>query len=101
MASGGRDAGAVTPAPFVMGEEPGAIVAGFDVHRRQITIDALDTASGEVSPRAASPTRTPPASCSTSRSPAPNRNGRHAYNWSSALTAFRIHFGDRIPDGAI
>ena len=26
---------------------------------------------------------------------------RHAYNWSSALTAFRIHFGDRIPDGAI
>ena len=49
MASGGRDAGAVTPAPFVMGEEPGAIVAGFDVHRRQITIDALDTATGEVS----------------------------------------------------
>jgi putative transposase len=26
---------------------------------------------------------------------------RHAYNWSSALTAFRIHFGERIPDGAI
>src|SRR5512142_2543544 len=26
---------------------------------------------------------------------------RHAYNWSSALTAFRIHFGDRIPDTAI
>ena len=49
MASGGRDAGAVTPAPFVMGEEPGAIAAGFDVHRRQITIDALDTATGEVS----------------------------------------------------
>jgi putative transposase len=23
---------------------------------------------------------------------------RHTYNWSSALTAFRIHFGDRIPD---
>ena len=23
---------------------------------------------------------------------------RHAYNWNSALTAFRIHFGDRIPD---
>ncbi len=49
MASGGRDAGGVTPAPFVMGEQPGAIVAGFDVHRRQITIDALDTATGEVS----------------------------------------------------
>jgi hypothetical protein len=32
-----------------MGEEPGAIVAGFDVHRRQITVDALDTATGEVS----------------------------------------------------
>jgi transposase len=48
MASGGRDAGAVTSAPFVMGEEPGAIVAGFDVHRRQITVDALDTATGEV-----------------------------------------------------
>jgi transposase len=26
-----------------------AIVAGFDVHRRQITFDALDTNSGEVS----------------------------------------------------
>jgi hypothetical protein len=25
-----------------------AIVAGFDVHRRQITFDALDTASGEL-----------------------------------------------------
>ena len=32
-----------------MGEEPGAVVAGFDVHRRQITVDALDTATGEVS----------------------------------------------------
>jgi putative transposase len=26
---------------------------------------------------------------------------RHTYNWSTALTAFRIHFGDRIPDTAI
>jgi transposase-like protein len=26
------------------------------------------------------------------------RKWRHTYNWSSALTAFRIHFGDRIPD---
>jgi len=25
---------------------------------------------------------------------------RHTYNWSSALTAFRIHFGDRLPDTA-
>ena len=25
---------------------------------------------------------------------------RHTYNWSAALTAFRIHFGDRIPDTA-
>ena len=49
MASSGRDAGAVAGALFVMGEEPGAIVAGFDVHRRQITIDALDSATGEVS----------------------------------------------------
>jgi transposase len=48
MASSGRDGGVVTCAPFVLGEEPGAIVAGFDVHRRQITIDALDTATGEV-----------------------------------------------------
>jgi putative transposase len=29
------------------------------------------------------------------------RKWRHAYNWSSALTAFRIHFADRIPDTAI
>src|SRR5437763_11518996 len=28
--------------------ERGAIVAGFDVHRRQITLDALDTRTGEV-----------------------------------------------------
>jgi transposase len=49
MGSGGRGAGVVSRAPWVMGEEPGAIVAGFDVHRRQITVDALDTATGEVS----------------------------------------------------
>ena len=47
MAWGGREAGGVSSAPFVVGEEPGAIVAGFDVHRRQITIDALDSATGE------------------------------------------------------
>jgi putative transposase len=29
------------------------------------------------------------------------RKWRHTYNWSTALTAFRIHFGDRIPDTAI
>jgi len=29
------------------------------------------------------------------------RKWRHAYNWSSALAAFRIHFGDRLPDTAI
>jgi putative transposase len=29
------------------------------------------------------------------------RKWRHTYNWSSALTAFRIHFGDRIPDTAV
>lgn len=29
------------------------------------------------------------------------RNWRHTYNWASALTAFRIHFGDRVPDTAI
>jgi transposase len=49
MASGGRDGRVVTCAPFALGEAPGAIVAGFDVHRRQITIDALDTATGEIS----------------------------------------------------
>jgi transposase len=49
MALGGRDAEAGTGAPFVVGKEPGVIAAGFDVHRRQITIDALDTATGEVS----------------------------------------------------
>ena len=48
MGSGGRDAGVVTCAPFELGVAPGAIVAGFDVHRRQITLDALDTVTGEV-----------------------------------------------------
>jgi transposase-like protein len=28
------------------------------------------------------------------------KNWRTAHNWSSALAAFRIHFGDRIPDHA-
>ena len=49
MASVGRDtAQTVLCAPFVLGVAPGAIVAGFDVHRRQITFDALDTVTGEV-----------------------------------------------------
>jgi putative transposase len=26
---------------------------------------------------------------------------RHAYNWNAALAAFKIHFGDRLPDTAI
>jgi putative transposase len=29
------------------------------------------------------------------------QNWRTAYDWSSALAAFRIHFGDRVPDTAI
>src|SRR3954468_11277069 len=37
----GGNAGALEEAPM-------AIVAGFDVHRAQITFDALDTATGEV-----------------------------------------------------
>jgi hypothetical protein len=49
MASGTRDSGAVTCAPFVMGEAQGAIVAGFDVHQRQIIIDTPDAATGKVS----------------------------------------------------
>jgi hypothetical protein len=49
MASGSRDGGAVTSAPFVLGVELGAIVAGYDVRRRQVSVDALDIATGEVS----------------------------------------------------
>jgi transposase len=49
MGSVGRDtAQTVVCAPFVLGVTPGAIVAGFDVHRRQITFDALDTVTGEM-----------------------------------------------------
>jgi hypothetical protein len=49
MALVGRDtAQTVVCAPFALGVAPGAIVAGFDVHRRQITFDALDTVTGEV-----------------------------------------------------
>jgi putative transposase len=29
------------------------------------------------------------------------RQWRHTYNWSAALIALRIHFGDRLPDTAI
>jgi len=48
MSSVGRDtAQTVVCAPFPLGVEPGGIVAGFDVHRRQITFDALDTVTGE------------------------------------------------------
>jgi hypothetical protein len=31
-----------------VGVSPGVIVAGFDVHRRQFTFDAVDTATGEL-----------------------------------------------------
>jgi hypothetical protein len=49
MASVGRDtAQTVLCAPLVLGVASGAIVAGFDVHRRPITFDALDTVTGEV-----------------------------------------------------
>jgi transposase len=48
MSSLGREtAQTVLCAPFPLGVEPGVIVAGFDVHRRQITFDAFDTVSGE------------------------------------------------------
>ncbi len=29
------------------------------------------------------------------------KNWRRAYNWNAALAAFKIHFGDRLPDTAI
>jgi putative transposase len=29
------------------------------------------------------------------------KNWRRAYNWNAALVAFKIHFGDRLPDTAI
>jgi putative transposase len=29
------------------------------------------------------------------------KNWRHAYNWNAALAAFKIHFGERLPDTAI
>lgn len=49
MASVGRDsAQTVVCVPFALGVAPGAIVAGFGVHRRQVTFDALDTVSGEL-----------------------------------------------------
>ena len=48
MASVGRDtAQTVVCARFSLGVAPGVIVAGFDVHRRQITFDVLDTVTGE------------------------------------------------------
>ena len=49
MASVALDAGRVAASvAFEVGVSPGAIVAGFDVHRRQITFDAPDTETGEV-----------------------------------------------------
>lgn len=49
MASVAPDAARVpVSAPFELGMTPGVIVAGFDVHRRQITFDGLDTVTGEV-----------------------------------------------------
>lgn len=38
-----REVAHVMPEPF-----PGAVVAGFDVHLRQITFDAVDSLTGEV-----------------------------------------------------
>jgi transposase len=43
MSSVTRNAARVMPEPY-----PGAIVAGFDVHLRQITFDCLDSLTGEV-----------------------------------------------------
>ena len=43
MPSVARNAAGVKPAAF-----PGAIIAGFDVHLRQITFDCLDAQTGEV-----------------------------------------------------
>jgi hypothetical protein len=47
MASVAPDA-AHAPARLALGVEPGAIVAKFGVHRRQITFDAVDTVTGEI-----------------------------------------------------
>jgi transposase len=48
MASVALDAARVPAGLVEVGVSPGAIVAGFDVHRRQITFDAVDTETGEV-----------------------------------------------------
>jgi transposase len=48
MASVALDAGGVLAGSLEVGVGPGAIVAGFDVHRRQITFDAVDSSTGEV-----------------------------------------------------
>jgi len=48
MASLALDAAPTSAPGFALGVVPGAIVAGFDVHRRQITFDAVDTVTGDV-----------------------------------------------------
>ena len=48
MTSVALDAAPRSASGFVLGVAPGVIVAGFDVHRRQITFDAVDTVTGEV-----------------------------------------------------
>jgi transposase len=48
MASVALDAAQSAVRGPVLGVAPGAIVGGFDVHRRQITFDAVDTVTGEV-----------------------------------------------------
>jgi transposase len=48
MTSVALDAAPASAPGFALGVAPGAIVAGFDVHRRQITFDAVDTVTGEV-----------------------------------------------------
>ena len=39
-----------------------------------------------------------PQARSISRSPTPCRRGRERRNWTTALLAFKIHFGDRLPE---
>ena len=60
-------------------------------------IEALNRCAKRSRPRVISRPRTPPASCSTSRSSTPSRRGREPANWTTALLAFKIHFGDRLP----
>jgi putative transposase len=74
-----------------------------EVRRVIHTTNAIEAVNRQlrkaIKTKAASRSRTPPASSCTSPSRTPSQWTR-TRNWTTALLAFKIRFGDRVPETA-